>query len=52
MEAAAAQASAEANSERGLQAISSKEGFSAIIRHGSTLIQIEGDDFAVCTASE
>lgn len=47
MEAAAAAVHAEANGERGFQAVSSKEGFSAVIRHGRTLIEIQGDDFAV-----
>jgi hypothetical protein len=48
MEAESAKVHAEANgSDRGFQAISSKEGFSAIIRHGKTLIEISGDDFAV-----
>ena len=47
MEAAAQAVHAEANSERGFQAVSSKEGFSAMIRHGRTLIEISGDDFAV-----
>jgi hypothetical protein len=47
LEAAAAAVHAEANSERGFQAVSSKEGFSAMIRHGRTLIEIQGDDFAV-----
>jgi hypothetical protein len=27
--------------------VSTKGGFSALIRHGKTTIQIEGDDFAV-----
>ena len=47
MEAAAAAVHAEANDGRGFQAVSSKEGFSAVIRHGKTLIEISGDDFAV-----
>jgi hypothetical protein len=38
---------AEANGGRDFQAVSSKEGFSAVIRHGKTLIEISGDDFAV-----
>jgi hypothetical protein len=33
--------------ERGFQAVSSKDGFNAVIRHGKTLIEISGDDFAV-----
>jgi hypothetical protein len=47
MEAAAQAVHAEANEGRGFQAVSSKEGFSAVIRHGKTLIEISGDDFAV-----
>jgi hypothetical protein len=47
MEAASAAVHAEANTERGFQAVSSKEGFSAVIKHGRTLIEIQGDDFAV-----
>jgi hypothetical protein len=47
MEAAAAQVHAEANGGRGFQAVSSKEGFSAVIKHGRTLIEISGGDFAV-----
>jgi hypothetical protein len=47
MEAAAQAVHAEANGDRGFQAVSSKEGFSAVIRHGKTLIEISGDDFAV-----
>ena len=47
MEAAAQAMHAESNGERGFQAVSSKEGFSAVIRHGKTLIEISGDDFAV-----
>jgi hypothetical protein len=33
--------------ERGFQAVSSKDGFNAVIRHGKTLIEISGDDFAI-----
>jgi hypothetical protein len=47
LEAAAAQVHAEANGGRGFQAVSSKDGFNAVIRHGRTLIEISGDDFAV-----
>jgi hypothetical protein len=36
-----------ATEKRGFQAVSSKEGFSALIRHGKTVIEISGDDFAV-----
>ena len=46
MEAAAQAVHAEANGERGFQAVSSKEGFSAVIKHGRTLIEIQGNDFA------
>jgi hypothetical protein len=37
--------------ERGLKLVSTKDGLSALIRHGKVTIQIEGDDFAV-TKSE
>lgn len=47
LEAAAAAFHTEATSERGFQAVSSKDGFSAVIKHGRTLIEISGDDFAV-----
>jgi hypothetical protein len=47
MEAAAQAVHAEANGGRGFQAVSSKDGFSAIIKHGKTLIEINGDDFTV-----
>jgi hypothetical protein len=36
--------------ERGLKAVSTKGGFSALITLGKTMIQIEGDDFAVSKA--
>lgn len=36
--------------ERGLQLVSSKDGFSALIKHGKTTIQIEGNSFAVTQA--
>ena len=32
---------------RGMQAVSSKGGFSAVLRHGKTLIEIQDDSFAV-----
>ena len=38
---------AEANEKCGFQAVSSRDGFSALIRHGKTVIEIQGDDFAV-----
>jgi hypothetical protein len=47
MEAAAQAVLAEANGGRGFQAVSSKEGFSAVIKHGHTLIEISDDDFAI-----
>jgi hypothetical protein len=36
-----------ATEKRGFQAVSSKDGFSALIRHGKTVIEKSGDDFAV-----
>jgi hypothetical protein len=33
--------------DRGFQAVSSRDGFSALIRHGKTVIEIQGGDFAV-----
>ena len=47
LEANAAAIHAEATERRGFQAVSSKDGFSALIRHGKTVIEISGDDFAV-----
>jgi hypothetical protein len=47
LEANAAAIHAEATEKRGFQAVSSKDGFSALIRHGKTVIEISGDDFAV-----
>ncbi len=47
LEANAAAVHAEATERRGFQAVSSKDGFSALIRHGKTVIEISGDDFAV-----
>jgi len=48
LEANAAEVHAEATNRRGFQAVSSREkGFSALIRHGKTVIEISGDDFAV-----
>jgi len=47
LEAAAEAVHAQANGGRGFQAVSSKEGFAATIRHGKTLIEIQGDSFAV-----
>jgi hypothetical protein len=45
--AAAVHAAESERRERALQLVSTKGGFSALIRHGKTTIQIEGDDFAV-----
>jgi len=36
-----------ARRERGLQLISTKDTFSAVIRHGKTLVEISGSDFAI-----
>jgi hypothetical protein len=47
LEANAAAIHEAATEKRGFQAVSSKEGFSALIRHGKTVIEISGDDFAV-----
>jgi hypothetical protein len=49
LEAAAQEvhAAESARRERALQLVWTKDGFSAVIKHGRTLIQIEGDDFAV-----
>jgi hypothetical protein len=47
LEANAAAIHETATEKRGFQAVSSKEGFSALIRHGKTVIEISGDDFAV-----
>ncbi|WOJ90466.1 hypothetical protein RZS28_03990 [Methylocapsa polymorpha] len=38
-------------SSRSLRLVSAGEQFSALIRHGKTTIQIEGDAFAVTTES-
>jgi hypothetical protein len=48
--AAEVRANETARRECALQLDSTKEGFSAVIKHGRTLIQIEGDDFAVSRA--
>jgi hypothetical protein len=47
LEAAAEAVHAAATSVRGFQAVSSKDGFSAVIKHGRTLIEIQGEDFAI-----
>ena len=36
-----------AKRDRNLQLISTKDQFSAIIRHGKTIVEISGSDFAV-----
>jgi hypothetical protein len=46
-EASSVHAAESEKRERALQLVSTKSGFSALIRHGKTTIQIEGDDFAV-----
>ena len=46
-EAASVHASEMERHERGLQLVSTHEVFSAVIRHGNTIIEISGDDFAV-----
>jgi hypothetical protein len=33
--------------DRSLQMVSTRDGFSAVIRHGKTMIEIAGDDLAV-----
>jgi hypothetical protein len=52
LEANAAAIHAGATDKRGFQAVSSKEGFSALIRHGKTVIEIEGDSFAIRQTGE
>jgi hypothetical protein len=47
LEANAAAIHDAATEKRSFQAVSSREGFSALIRHGKTVIEISGDDFAV-----
>ena len=47
LEEAAESVHAQASGGRGFQAISSKEGFAATIKHGKTLIEIQNDSFAV-----
>ena len=47
LEAAAEAVHAQANGGRGFQAVSSKDGFSAVIKHGKTMIEISDDQFAV-----
>ena len=46
-EATAIHASETERRERGLQLVSTKDTFSAVIRHGHTLVEISGSDFAV-----
>ena len=47
MEARAEEVLAEETKRRSLQLVSSGEQFSALIRHGKTTFQFEGDAFAV-----
>lgn len=47
MEAQAEEVLAEGAKQRSLQLVSSGEQFSALIRHGKTTLQFEGDSFAV-----
>lgn len=47
LEAAAEAVHAQANGGRGFQAVSSKDGFSAVIKHDRTIIEIQNDSFAV-----
>jgi len=47
MEACAELVHAEETKRRSLQLVSSGEQFSALIRHGKTTLQFEGDSFAV-----
>ena len=47
LEANAASVHAGATEKRGFQAVSSTEGFSALIRHGKTVIEIENDSFSI-----
>lgn len=47
MEARAEEVLAEATKQRSLQLVSSGEQFTALIRHGKTTFQFEGESFAV-----
>ena len=47
LEANAAVIHAEATEKRGFQAVSTKDGFSALIRSGKTTIEIQDDSFVV-----
>jgi hypothetical protein len=47
MEAAAEEVLAQGTKRQSLQLVASGEQFTALIRHGRTTIQIEGDSFAV-----
>lgn len=46
-EASIVHASETERRERALQMVSTKDAFSAVIRHGSALIEISGEDFAI-----
>jgi hypothetical protein len=47
-DAASIHASETEHRERGMQLVSTEEhGFSAVIRHGKTIVEISGNDFAV-----
>ena len=47
-ESASVHASETERRERGLQLVSTEEhGFSAVIRHGKTIVEISGNDFTV-----
>jgi hypothetical protein len=46
-EASIVHASETERRERSLQMVSTKDAFSAVIRHGSTLIEISDEDFAI-----
>lgn len=48
-EAAAVHAAETEKRERGVRLVSTPQTFSALIRHGKTTFQFEGDSFAVTT---
>jgi hypothetical protein len=47
LEDAAAEIHAAETTRRGFQAVSSPNGFQALIRHGKTIVEIQNDSFAV-----
>jgi hypothetical protein len=47
LEDAATKVHATETARRGFQAVSSPSGFQALIRHGGTTIEIQGDSFAI-----